>query len=140
MKHAEKIFTILCDDIRNEVGNKMSFMGIYPENIVLHQSPPMFLPKACLAITVEGVKKQFSSLKIILKSPESDPFEFTLEAPPAPGKKKNPKKVFMALMLSPLKIQAPGPASFELYFGSESKPEHIHEFEIQVDTKSPSGP
>ena len=34
----ELIYTILCDDVRLEVGNKLSFMGVF-QNIVVQQMP-----------------------------------------------------------------------------------------------------
>lgn len=39
-------FTILCDDIRQEMGGKTSLMGIYDHHIVVPQTPYV-LPKVC---------------------------------------------------------------------------------------------
>jgi len=39
-------FTLLCDDIRQEVGGKTSLMGLYDHHIVVPQVP-FVLPKVC---------------------------------------------------------------------------------------------
>ena len=40
-------FTLLCDDIRQEMGGKTSLMGLYDHHIVVPQVP-FSLPKVCL--------------------------------------------------------------------------------------------
>ena len=42
---------VVCDDIRPEVGNKVSFMGIYGQELVV-PSFPATLPKLCAAVYV----------------------------------------------------------------------------------------
>jgi hypothetical protein len=44
--------TIFCDDIRQEVGGKISFMGCYPGTIFLHAPFPFTFPKFCFYITL----------------------------------------------------------------------------------------
>src|SRR3712207_9546971 len=34
----ELVYTLLCDDVRLEVGNKLSFMGVF-QNIIVQQMP-----------------------------------------------------------------------------------------------------
>lgn len=42
---------IYCDDIRNEVGNKFSYMGIYTRELNI-PSVPLLLPKLCIVVKV----------------------------------------------------------------------------------------
>ena len=42
MKSAQLVYSILCDDVRLEVGNKLSFMGIF-ENVYLSSFPAVIL-------------------------------------------------------------------------------------------------
>lgn len=42
-------YSLACDDIREEVGNKLSFMGVYGKNIVIPKTPFVF-PQICVAI------------------------------------------------------------------------------------------
>ena len=43
--------TIFCDDIRHEVGNKFSYMGVYSVDMFV-PGFPVVLPKLCLALKV----------------------------------------------------------------------------------------
>jgi hypothetical protein len=43
---------VFCDDIRAEVGNKISLMGIYASDILLSSPPPVMLPKFALVAWV----------------------------------------------------------------------------------------
>lgn len=50
-------FAIVCDDIREEVGRKLSFMGVYgqePDVIVPHL--PFLFPKLCFALSFVNLK------------------------------------------------------------------------------------
>ncbi len=42
MKSAQLVYSILCDDVRLEMGNKLSFMGIF-ENVYLSSFPAVML-------------------------------------------------------------------------------------------------
>ena len=52
-KVADKITTIICDDIRREIGNKDSLMGIYQDVIIL--SIPGILPRLSLMAFLRGL-------------------------------------------------------------------------------------
>lgn len=43
---------VFCDDVRFEVGNKMSLMGMYQADIIIGARPPTFLPKLVIAVWV----------------------------------------------------------------------------------------
>jgi hypothetical protein len=47
MKSAQLVYSILCDDVRLEVGNKLSLMGIF-ENVFLPQFPAVLLRFAAI--------------------------------------------------------------------------------------------
>jgi hypothetical protein len=38
-------YTIFCDDIRAEIGGKLTYVGAYPSNMVVHGTFPFVLPK-----------------------------------------------------------------------------------------------
>jgi hypothetical protein len=60
-RHIEAIF---CDDIREEVGGKFSFMGVYSGDMIVANLPAV-LPKLCIAITVvTPVDDPFDSLQL----------------------------------------------------------------------------
>jgi len=45
-------YTIFCDDIREEVGSKLSFMGTYNGSMSVQSATPVALPKLALAMTL----------------------------------------------------------------------------------------
>ena len=51
-------FTLLCDDIRQEMGGKTSLMGIYDHHIVVPQIP-FVLPKVCFYTRFSRMDGQF---------------------------------------------------------------------------------
>ena len=71
-------YTIFCDDIRREIGNKISFVGIYIGSINLHKSLPFQFPKFGFAITYcerSGESTEPVTLRIFLPGEdEENPF------------------------------------------------------------------
>ena len=62
--HGRVATTIFCDDIRLELGNKLSLMGVYQGQLVV-PSAPLLLPKLCIYLTISGpAETPFRSLKI----------------------------------------------------------------------------
>lgn len=45
------VTTIYCDDVREEVGGKRSFMGVYSGQLIV-QSAPATLPKLCVIVII----------------------------------------------------------------------------------------
>ena len=43
---------LFCDDVRNEVGNKLSLMGVYGQDLLLPELPAM-LPKLCAVMLLD---------------------------------------------------------------------------------------
>ena len=63
---ARTLQTIWCDDVRMEVGNKMSLMGIYSTELLV-PTFPFVLQKLCLrTISSADIKKPFKQLKIVV--------------------------------------------------------------------------
>lgn len=59
-----RVEVIYCDDIREETGNKVSYMGIYGGELMV-DSLPTVLPKLCAAVkVVTSTREPFQSLRI----------------------------------------------------------------------------
>jgi hypothetical protein len=43
--------TIFCDDIRTEIGGKITYVGTYRQTIFIHEEFPATLPKFCFAVS-----------------------------------------------------------------------------------------
>ena len=66
MKSAQLVYCLVCDDVRLEMGNKLSLMGVF-ENIFLPSFPAVLL-KFAIVNHWEGVGQYETQVKIV--SPE----------------------------------------------------------------------
>lgn len=64
-KNADRfVHVIFCDDIRHEVGNKVSFMGCYQRELLVPVTP-LILARLCIFVTVSTpVARPFKSLTL----------------------------------------------------------------------------
>lgn len=127
MKLARRIYTILCDDIRSEEGNKFSLMGVYSRTINLPTFPAL-LSKLCLCIMMEDLKVDFKECKVTLKCPEAEPINLTLKMEEESQIGKN---IYLFAVFSPFRIKTPGLARFEVRIDNNKRSFVIHKFEFQ---------
>jgi len=65
-KFGRRIEVIYCDDIRQELGSKFSYMGVYGSDLVL-PSFPVTLPKLCIAVkVVTDIDHPFDELEVVV--------------------------------------------------------------------------
>jgi hypothetical protein len=77
-------YSIFCDDIRNEAGGKLSFIGCYNGVIFISSIFPVVLPRLCVHVHIVSPGSQpFSSILVRCYAPGGDkPFvEETIEPP-----------------------------------------------------------
>ncbi len=60
----ELLYTLLCDDVRLEVGNKLSYMGVF-QSIVVPQLP-VWLPKLAVVNHWRGDGAHLSEVRILM--------------------------------------------------------------------------
>src|ERR1043166_5974321 len=60
----ELVYTILCDDVRLEIGNKLSYMGVF-QSIVVPQLP-VWLPKLAVVNHWRGNGAHLSEVRILM--------------------------------------------------------------------------
>jgi Family of unknown function (DUF6941) len=60
----ELVYTLFCDDVRLEVGNKLSYMGVF-QNIVVPQLP-VWLPKLAVVNHWRGAGAHLSEVRILM--------------------------------------------------------------------------
>src|SRR6266487_3965599 len=60
----ELLYTLFCDDVRLEVGNKLSYMGVF-QNIVVPQLP-VWLPKLAVVNHWRGEGTHLSEVRILM--------------------------------------------------------------------------
>lgn len=116
MSHAARhLDVIYCDDIRNEVGNKVSIMGIYTRELTI-STAPILLSKLCMAVkVVTDIDDPFESLVVrVVKIKDGEETELlTTDSIPITPLKELPERddettcfLFqMQLVLSPFQIE-----------------------------------
>ncbi|QYF95588.1 hypothetical protein KY495_10800 [Massilia sp. PAMC28688] len=52
------IHTLYCDDVRQEVGGKMTFVGAYQSQMLAEQPGELTLPKLCIVLTAQTPHEQ----------------------------------------------------------------------------------
>jgi hypothetical protein len=112
------INAIYCDDIRNEIGDKLSFMGVYDSEMTLQEFPAQ-LPKFCIQVKVQfNGELPPKSVKISIRNGETVISETVLDevaigAHPVPQRPADtePEDFFlgMAFMFvhTPFTLEAP---------------------------------
>jgi hypothetical protein len=114
VKHGRFVNCVFCDDIRHEIGNKLSLMGIYQrEMLVAESSLPTALPKLVAQFwIVTPIDKVFSKAAAWVVSPSGEEVARTeAEPPPLPASiPKHAKRLTLGLtaLMSPFVITQTG--------------------------------
>jgi hypothetical protein len=114
MNDGHYLFTIFCDDVRQEAGGKLSYMGVYGPQLIVRTFPAT-LPKLCFVITARApVSEPFQHLRFrIMKDDEviaqSEVIEGVQEAIARKRKREDDQIVSVVgiMQLSPLLLSAP---------------------------------
>jgi hypothetical protein len=111
-------YTIFCDDIRREVGGKLTLVGIYRSEMVIPADLPIVLPKLGLAILVQALTKApLNKFKLLIYLPgdtESPSLTAELVARQQSMRSfettedKDVAATFTELLLSPVEIKQEG--------------------------------
>jgi hypothetical protein len=65
--------TIYCDDLRDEVGNKQSYMGIYSSALILSAAPPVVLPRLVIIVKYnEPMSEPWMPLRVNVYLPDAE--------------------------------------------------------------------
>jgi len=71
MSEGRFLSTVFCDDVRQEVGNKLSFMGVYGPQLVVPAFPTT-IAKLCFVITARTpVNRPFEALRFRIHKDDS---------------------------------------------------------------------
>lgn len=116
MSHSSRhLDVIYCDDIRNEVGNKFSLMGIYTRELTIPKAP-LLLPRLCIVVkVVTDINDPFESLVVrVVKIKDGKETELLstgllpmplLSDLPAPDEDTTSMFIQMQFVLSPFQIE-----------------------------------
>jgi hypothetical protein len=113
---------IICDDVREEMGNKATLVGIYGKHLFFPKNAkfPAGMRQLCLFLRCTGAKggetvrlRVSRDAQTVFESPESSP----VKAPDYPNEYSS-----ISLYLIPFAVESVGDLKFSLYWGNENKP------------------
>lgn len=133
MKIADAIQYIVCDDVRDEVGNKVSLMGVYAENITVPALPAM-VRQICFVAMLKGIKKAITHVEATMTVPGGEPAMFKLPAPP---NQLNLTSFNIVVAISPIRIKEEGDLTWEIVLNKNEKMKIQHSMPI-ITPKAPS--
>ena len=125
-------YAIICDDIREEIRGKLSFIGIYGSNILVSKIP-FVLPKLCFAISYRDVKGG-DTFSIELINPSGEQLGKTITGT-VPEKAKGNIKFYLFAIFSPLKVKQEGEYELVITCNNNEKWRHKLNFVIKMPDK-----
>jgi hypothetical protein len=120
--------TIYCDDIRQEMGNKPSYMGVYTGQLIVQAEEPVLLPKLCAAVHLMiPTYMRFQKLALIMTQEKGgvtneltriDMTDLTFAEHPTPG---TFSKMHFNLQISPFLVDGPSTLRMRAYIDEETE-------------------
>jgi hypothetical protein len=129
-------YLILCDDIRQELGNKITLVGIYGNQIYVPQFPHTF-PKLCMQISLGGVTKKVKVDIRIRKSGSSKIINKFDDIDLTPPTKINPQQLIISLGIIPFVVNEKGIYVVEIIFDKD-RSKIAYKFNIDCFPKKPN--
>ena len=108
-------YLILCDDIRQEVGNKVTLVGIYGNQIYVPKFPFTF-PKLCMQISLGGVISRVKVDIHIRKSGNNKTIHKFNDIDINPPTKRKTQQIIFSFTISPYVVNEKGNYIIELIF------------------------
>lgn len=132
MKLAANTTFLVCDDVRQEINGKLSFIGVYSNDIIVYKLPT-FLPILTVVVLFEKLERTFKNLYVTIETPGSQPISIIAEAPPNTEVGKNANIV---VRISPFKISEQGIVRMEFSTSQSAKKNKFTKFITVRETRS----
>lgn len=129
-KKPKQEYTIICDDIREEVGNKVTFVGTYGPYIFVSKIPFTF-PKLCFVNFCRDIKLG-DSISMELISPSRVRLGEKIDIPFSKHGLGHEKKAAVFAIFSPLAIQEEGSYKLKITFNNDTKNRKEFKFNIKL--------
>lgn len=124
--------TFISDDLRHEVGQKVSLLGIYDRGIVFNRLPARLL-KLCVFQRWSNVTN-LMKVTVELRGEVLAAISYRIEGKPAERESKDAHNTAQLLLaFGPVDFVRPGKLEVLTYFNEESSPRHTHELQVTVD-------
>jgi hypothetical protein len=129
------LYTIICDDVRPEVGNKLSLMGVYYEEIAF-SSIPARVPK----LSIFQRWRDVPPLKRVSIELSGSCLDGSIRAVGEPTEKER-KTASAQILLSffGISVVREGDLEFVTYFNDDPEPRHRHELKVRRQEEGKAG-
>jgi len=97
-------YTIICDDIRQEIGNKLTFVGTYQDLIIISKLPYIF-PKLCFFVQYKDIRAG-DKFSLELTDPLGKRIDKAINMTAPVGPKVG--KLRLSAVFSPIKVEKEG--------------------------------
>lgn len=123
---AVRTLAIFCDDVRQEIGKKISLIGVYGPNIVFRANPPVTYPRLCIVVWAWGELQDIPTrmeLHILAQPGELPLFSGALKRTETTPEDEAGRiaRIQTLIELSPLELKQPGRIEVRLDIGSETQ-------------------
>lgn len=132
MSEDRALFGIVCDDVRQEIGNKISLMGVYSSSIIV-PGFPIVLPRLAFVMRARTLASNpFRSLRFLVRRDSEKFLESEPSMEPAPvaipsfaehSRDKDPASVYVetVAVLTLAGMQFDGPCTLSMHAITESE-------------------
>lgn len=128
MKHE---VTIISDDIRMEVGNKVSLAGIYDQAIVFKSLPARLLKLAFYQRWLDFSNPE--RVFIVVRGSALNDQELRFEVKPLSGRSAHPAPARIILAFGPFDFLREGTLEFKTFLDDHKEPIYSHQIAIRTD-------
>jgi len=126
------LFTVMCDDIRPEVNNKLSLMGIYSDQIYFSSTPPFHVRSLAFYNRFSKGKGTFT-LKFRITDPDGEHLVETQQDKTIFPVAQDSEFSTVSVVLGGLELKKEGPYRFEICVDDDSNQIAIYNFKVATN-------
>jgi hypothetical protein len=116
MDFFDSVNFLVCDDVREEIGGKSSYMGVYAENITVPHMPA-FIRQICLVAIIKEIQGPITHVDALVTPPGLEPAKFKIHPPPPQDVMRH---LNIVVAVSPFRIKEEGDIIWELIFNKDN--------------------
>ena len=124
-------YSIICDDIRQEIGNKLTFVGTYQDLIIVPKLPYTF-PKLCFFVQYKDIKAGDRFL-LELTDPSNKIVDKAINITVPAGQK--PPKMRLSRVFSPIRVEKEGRYTLSITVNDNEKKKQEIMFSVKESPK-----
>lgn len=118
---SKKISILICDDVRHEIGGKVSIMGVYGKDIRFSKIPTT-MRQLGIVVIMQNLERPLNSVHVTIKMPGNDDLTKMITVPMEPAPNNNKYDANLVMLVNAVPIKETGEAKIELRESKGKKP------------------